>query len=829
MDQHSHHLPENSYNYCLHLQPGRQNQTTWVPECSAFLDELIRLEGRRDYAAGTTCPQCEQGLPEYRCDDCDSLELFCTNCIVNLHKRSPFHRIKYWNQRHFKRVTLKSLGLHIQLGHAIDDLCCNPKRAFADEFVVMDTNGIHEVGLDFCECGTVQTHIKQLLRAHLFPATVTDPKTAATFCMLEQFQLLSFESKASSYKYYQCLSRLSDNVGINPPKDHYAVFLCVVHEWRHLKMLKSKGQCAVLCPVCPQPGKNLPDGWMDVSEEKHWLYIMFIGIDANFCLRRKHVSNNEVDPGLSKGWAYFVEEKAYKDHLAKHKDKTQECSTCSSHNAVNMADTKKSHGLAATGVGTFDWDLQKGEKYINMDYLFLSTMRNREVLVLNISYDIACQWHKNLWTCMDNLPDAYYMDYKKMTITFLVLKFHLPTHVTHCQITFSFNLTRYVGRTDGEAPERGWANINLVTLSTKEMGPGTWRDTLDDHFGDWNWKQVQQLGQITLRKVMEEKSAFAEHNQELDDFEACIDRTMLAQWMREVEAWEKDPSQPNPYETRVATVWLELARAEVVELEAGNNNSLHPDISPSILISSGLEIEDQQWLGTIQQCSNALRRCINAWQEVQLLYMPFVVRLCANNNSEAEGFAKVKETKLWLPSDIGSQDCCQVANTRAPQPSVGLTTRSITALHWGLVLQPLKEEHIKAMKDLFEKETKGRKRLSWIWKTPGVASNNSSEGNEDLHDSLCTEWCKARARKLHWEEEVELLDEEQWCILVFLNWQASWWLEQVDLCPFIESMLKEGLWAYTHCQVSLRCQLGSHFEGLWAKLNSKKKTGKTAT
>ena len=51
-------------------------------------------------------------------------------------------------------------------------------------------------------------------------------------------------------------------------------------------------------------------------------------------------------------------------------------SACSGHNAVNMADSKKSHGLATTGVGTVGCarhnlklpcgtgDLQKGEKYV---------------------------------------------------------------------------------------------------------------------------------------------------------------------------------------------------------------------------------------------------------------------------------------------------------------------------------------------------------------------------------------------------------------------------------------------------------------------------------
>ncbi|KAG2128893.1 uncharacterized protein EDB93DRAFT_1095798 [Suillus bovinus] len=34
--------------------------------------------------------------------------------------------------------------------------------------------------------------------------------------------------------------------------------------------------------------------------------------------------------------------------------------------------------------------------------------------------------------------------------------------------------------------ERGWANINPIASSIKEMGPGVRRDTLDDYFGDSN-------------------------------------------------------------------------------------------------------------------------------------------------------------------------------------------------------------------------------------------------------------------------------------------------------------------------------------------------------
>lgn len=46
-----------------------------------------------------------------------------------------------------------------------------------------------------------------------------------------------------------------------------------------------------------------------------YLHALFIGIDANFRLKRKNVSNDKTDPGLSHGYAYFVEETAYKEYL----------------------------------------------------------------------------------------------------------------------------------------------------------------------------------------------------------------------------------------------------------------------------------------------------------------------------------------------------------------------------------------------------------------------------------------------------------------------------------------------------------------------------------
>ncbi|KIM74294.1 hypothetical protein PILCRDRAFT_80232, partial [Piloderma croceum F 1598] len=202
-----------------------------------------------------------------------------------------------WNGTFFESTTLKEIGLRIQLGHRAGDHCSNPCNAAGDDFVVVDSNGIHKVGLDYCGCEKACDQVTQLLRARLYPATTTAPKSAATFNTLEFFHLLSFESKASVFEFYYTLMRKTDNTGtMSVPisyqqmipllcstlwQDRYEEFLQMIHEWRNLKMLKRAGQghdpggvmgtqegeCAVLCPACPHPGKNLPPGWRDAPEE----------------------------------------------------------------------------------------------------------------------------------------------------------------------------------------------------------------------------------------------------------------------------------------------------------------------------------------------------------------------------------------------------------------------------------------------------------------------------------------------------------------------------------------------------------------------------------
>ncbi|KAJ3529417.1 hypothetical protein NMY22_g9007 [Coprinellus aureogranulatus] len=141
--------------------------------------------------------------------------LVCKQCIIASHADAPLHRIQCWNGLCLDTVSLKDLGLQIQLGHPTGEECRSKQPAKGDDFVILDIDGLHKVGLDFCGCGMMDLdHVAQLMERRLFPATVLQPKTAATFHLLEFFEILQYESKISPFEVYTTISHLTDNTGL---------------------------------------------------------------------------------------------------------------------------------------------------------------------------------------------------------------------------------------------------------------------------------------------------------------------------------------------------------------------------------------------------------------------------------------------------------------------------------------------------------------------------------------------------------------------------------------------------------------------------------------
>ncbi len=201
-----------------------------------------------------------------------------------------------------------------------------------------------------------------------------------------------------------------------------------------------------------------------------------------------------------------------------------------------------------------------------MDYFVLSTLMDDTPPDLVISYDIACQWHKKNFAWISEYPELLRPKQLERNILYLVPKFHLPAHILKCHNDFSFNFSAKVGRTDGEAPEHGWAATNALAVSTKEMGPGACWDTLDDHFGDYNWRKIitlgmqffqqmdsanrQSLAETLCARLKEAVKACLEHVEEFIGYENALQAEhseSVHSWRQIVLLWESDRTQPNPF------------------------------------------------------------------------------------------------------------------------------------------------------------------------------------------------------------------------------------------------------------------------------------------
>ncbi|KAF7335854.1 CxC2 domain-containing protein [Mycena sanguinolenta] len=282
-------------------------------------------------------------------------------------------------------------------------------------------------------------------------------------------------------------------------------------------------------------------------------------------------------------------------------------------------------------------DLQLGERYINMHYMFLCSVAGTDLFRFFVSYDFACQWQLNLWGRMAKYKDATLtLDGEGRFFAFLVPKFHLPAHIEACNLKYSFRLTRDVGQTDDEAPERFR------------------RDTIDDHFNDWNHKKIIALGYTLRRKIEATVPEMVKTRRALQDMNESMAPEVLAKWVAMADRWEENIANPNPFETirkdqHVAQVRPELA-AEAAEREelgmedegGGEGGHAHNGAHRDGLAAMSLQLEDRHCgkiLPSASQCSGARDDETRARQA----------------GGRAIPGLPVSGTALWLPSAIARE------------------------------------------------------------------------------------------------------------------------------------------------------------------------------
>jgi len=77
--------------------------------------------------------------------------------------------------------------------------------------IIVDTSGIHHIGVQYCHCPNAQSWDIQLMSLGFFPATFDNPQTAFLFQVLDDFLLDNLECKTTASNYYSKLRRIMNS------------------------------------------------------------------------------------------------------------------------------------------------------------------------------------------------------------------------------------------------------------------------------------------------------------------------------------------------------------------------------------------------------------------------------------------------------------------------------------------------------------------------------------------------------------------------------------------------------------------------------------------
>ncbi|KAJ6449815.1 hypothetical protein C8R47DRAFT_999092 [Mycena vitilis] len=700
-----------------------------------YLNETMHMHGLGYDTASQQCGLCEQPLGEaaakgsgrrriFRCQQC-GVFLQCLECCLARHALAPLHVLDEWRDEHWHQTQLQAMGLVYQLGHG--GLPCGFPEAATRSMTVVHTTAIHQITYKYCNCARSDTanNLVQLMRNGWYPASKTDPDTVATFAVLDLCRLLNVVGNMNGRDFISSLERLTDattSTGMHwlpVSRDVYKAFMRMSRQYAFVQRLRraarardpegilatKPGELTPRCWPCPHEGRNLPADWRLVQSHYRYLYRLILALDANFKLKNRIRKNEHDDPSLGAGWGAFVEPIRYKKHLRKYVAE-KDISTCIAFAALTQKETRNTAGLRVSGVGgcvcarhecirpNGMGDLQKGERYANMDYILLSALVDTYPQELTVSYDIACQWRQNFKERMTKLPEKLQRNWEGVLLQSGLPVWHAMAH--ECKNENNLNLLPGVGKTDGEGIERLWAVLNGSAWQTKEMTLGNRADTLEDALDSHNYmKNLSECDTLQRRLIV----ALAERERQVDAFKE-INKTIhadkRAEWQVEIDAFLQDHSKPNPYVLLAqdgpseADIRLEL-RKEEQEAAAQGRAPLHAT-SATAFLTAGLQLEDAQCVhmteardisltdlrrrrikaetaapgqmtadrqGKIEEHRVAFFSKLRPFRALQEVYTPGAGRMIAAQNEKraADTPAPAAENVLlWLPSQLPTNE-----------------------------------------------------------------------------------------------------------------------------------------------------------------------------
>jgi hypothetical protein len=136
-----------------------------------------------------------------------------------------------------------------------------------------------------------------------------------------------------------------------------------------------------------------------------------------------------------------------------------------------------------------------------MDYIILSALFGFSLMLLTLSYDIACQWKQKFAERNAKMPEALRLPLDNITVQCALPVWHAASHNETCQNDNSLSFKPGVGKSDGEGVERVWSVLNPASYHTKDAGRGQRIDTLEDKIDSHNFLKNIGEGECKSRSL----------------------------------------------------------------------------------------------------------------------------------------------------------------------------------------------------------------------------------------------------------------------------------------------------------------------------------------
>ncbi|KAK7453266.1 hypothetical protein VKT23_011942 [Stygiomarasmius scandens] len=205
-----------------------------------------------------------------------------------------------------------------------------------------------------------------------------------------------------------------------------------------------------------------------------------------------------------------------------------------------------------------------------------------------------------------------------------------------------------------------------VATSTRDMGPGSRHDTMDNHWGHWNWVK------LVLKEFTEQQGDVT-----------SVWEKMVRDWEGDMALHPDEQKKKNPYKVPNAGLMESEVRLQLLSEEAEQEKAGMPvvhNVSPASFISQGLELEEQQRhlkldlaknkFDTMNQRVTLLQRwtkllhVIGRFRSMQATYMPAALQLIEKSDPKQE---HAEQIHLLLPSELSTAHCTQGCHQGLPE------------------------------------------------------------------------------------------------------------------------------------------------------------------